>query len=136
MFILNYLVGTVFVLPGRSDIDGCLTTNTFMPGIVGRLKSPSKPTPSEAPSFEKLRGDPPYGNASKDEWDKWHEKNCCGTVDFWMDKDRAVKYRCPDNIEIILKGLSHEHNMQVKADDRLFVASSSIVHQPMGLPLK
>ena len=99
--------------------------NTFLPEILGRRKKPPPSKPSVAPSFERLNSPPPDGNAGKEEWDKWHRSNSCGTPDFWREKNEAVEYMCPDDIDIVLKGLSHEHTVKVKADEPLSVALSS-----------
>ena len=51
---------------------------------------------------------------------------------FWMDKNKVVEYRCPDRIDIVLKGLSHEHKANAKADEPLSVALSSYCASTTG----
>jgi hypothetical protein len=104
--------------------------NTFLPEIVGRRKTP--PTKPSKPSFERMNSPPPDGNASREEWDKWHRDNSCGCMYFWMDKNKVVEYRCPDRIDIVLKGLSHEHKVNIKADEPLSVALSSYCASTTG----
>mmetsp|Transcript_11927 Transcript_11927/g.19545 ORF Transcript_11927/g.19545 Transcript_11927/m.19545 type:complete len:582 (+) Transcript_11927:102-1847(+) len=106
--------------------------NSFLPEIVGMLKKGPSPKPSVAPSFERLKSPPPDGNAGREEWKKWHRSNSCGCVNFWMDKNKAVEYMCPDHIDIVLKGLSHEHTVKVKADEPLAVALSSYCTSTTG----
>lgn len=106
--------------------------NTFLPEIVGRRKKSPAPKPSVPPSFERLKSPPPDGNAKREEWDKWHKNNNFGCVDFWREKNKAVEYMCPDFIDVVLKGLSHEHTVKVKADDPLSVALSAYCTSTTG----
>lgn len=106
--------------------------NTFLPEIVGRRKKSPAPKPSVPPSFERLTSPPPDGNAGREEWDKWHNNNIGGCTDFWIEKNKAVEYMCPDDIDIVLKGLSHEHTVKVKADEPLSVALSAYCTSTTG----
>ena len=105
---------------------------TFLPEIVGTRKVPPKPKPSAPPSFKKLKSLPPDGNASSGEWDKWHKKNCGGSLHFWIEKEKAVRYSCPDEIEIVLKGISHEHTVKVNAWEPLSEALISYCASTTG----
>ena len=106
--------------------------NTFLPEIIGRLKKPPAPKPSVAPTFDKLKCLPPDGNASREEWKKWHRKNSCGCGEFWMQRSEAIQYRCPDEIDMQLKGLSHEHTVKVNANDPLSIALASYCASTVG----
>ena len=106
--------------------------NTFLPEILGRRKKPPPAKESVAPSFERLNSPPPDGNAGEKEWDNWHRSNSCGCVDTWLDMKKAVQYRCPDDVDVVLKGLSHEHTVRVKSDEPLSVALSSYCTSTTG----
>lgn len=106
--------------------------NTFLPEIVGRRKRSPGPKPTVAPSCEKLKSLPPDGNASREEWDKWHRDNSMGCHNFWREKNEAVEYNCPDQIDIVLKGLSHEHTVKVNAWGPLSVALNSYCASTAG----
>ena len=106
--------------------------NTFLPEIVGRRKRSPSPKPTVAPSYEKLKSLPPDGNASREEWDKWHRDNSSGCWKFWMEKNEAVEYNCPDQIDIVLKGLSHEHTVKVGGWGPLSVALISYCASTAG----
>ena len=97
----------------------------FCPEIVGWRKSSPKPKPSVAPSFERLKGPPPDGNASEKVWKEWHRRNSCGGMDFWEGKYNAMQYRCPDKIDIELRGISHEFTVTANADVPLSAALAS-----------
>ena len=99
--------------------------NTFLPEIVGRRKTPPGSKPSVASSFEHLKKMPPHGNAGSEEWDKWHRENPGGCMQVWMERSKAIQYSCPDEIDIVLKRLSHEHTVRVNAWEPLSVALSS-----------
>ena len=105
---------------------------TFLPEIVGRRKVSPGPKPSVAPSFVKLKDMPPDGNASSEEWDKWHRNNSMGCMDFWMEKSKAVQYSCPDEIDIVFKGLSHEHTVKANAWEALSGPLSSYCESTTG----
>ena len=96
---------------------------TFLPEVIGRLKKPPAPKPSVAPTFDKLETLPPDGNvASKEDWDKWRRENSMGCMYFWIQREKAIQYAAPDEIDIQLKGLSHEHTVKVNTDDPLSIA--------------
>lgn len=106
--------------------------NTFMPEVVGSLKRSPAPKPSVAPPFDKLKSLPPDGNASKEDWDKWRRENCGGCMQFWMQRKKAIEYAAPDEIDIQLKGLSHEHTVKVNTDDPLCIALASYCASTSG----
>ncbi len=106
--------------------------NTFMPEVVGSLKRSPAPKPSVAPPFDKLKCLPPDGNASKEDWDKWRRENCGGCMQFWMQRKKAIEYAAPDEIDIQLKGLSHEHTVKVNTDDPLCIALASYCASTSG----
>jgi hypothetical protein len=107
--------------------------NTFMPEVVGRLKRSPAPKPSVAPPFDKLKSLPPSdGNASKEDWDKWRRENCGGCIEFWMQRKKAIEYAAPDEIDVQLKGLSHEHTVKVNTDDPLCIALASYCASTSG----
>lgn len=106
--------------------------NTFMPEVVGRLKRSPASKPSVAPPFDKLKCLPPDGNACKEDWDKWRRQNSMGCVQFWMQRGKAIEYAAPDEIEVQLKGLSHEHTVKVNTDDPLCIALASYCASTSG----
>ena len=53
-------------------------------------------------------------------------------MEFWMQRKKAIEYAAPDEIDIQLKGLSHEHTVKVNTDDPLCIALASYCASTSG----
>jgi len=90
--------------------------------LIATPKSSLPYVATQPPSFDLLKSPPPEGNASAAEWESWHEKNCCGAITFWIQKNAAVKYRCPPVVPLRLEGVTHSVTVDADADAALCVA--------------